>query len=75
MTWAHPSTLTNLVERYEQLRSLELAGHTDPQLQAKLRDTAYTLCVSTGTRHTGLALAVARNRIAESRTELAEAAS
>jgi hypothetical protein len=73
MIWAHPTTLQTLVDRYEQYRQLELAGQTDPQLQAKLRDTAYTLCISTGTRHVGLALAVARNRIAQSRLEPAPA--
>ncbi|MYS19519.1 protein of unknown function [Streptomyces sp. DvalAA-14] len=71
MIWAHPSTLQTLVDRYEQLRQRELAGQPDPQLQARLRDTAYTLCVSTGTRHVGLALAVARKRVAQSRTETA----
>ncbi|MFC4031238.1 DUF5133 domain-containing protein [Streptomyces polygonati] len=74
MIWAHPTTLQTLVERYERLRQLELAGQTDAQLQAKLRDTAYTLCVTTGTRDAGLALAVARNRIAQSRAEVPAAA-
>jgi hypothetical protein len=74
MIWAHPTTLQTLVDRYEQLRQRESDGQPDPQLQAKLRDTAYTLCVTTGTRQVGLALAVARDRIARSRAEVLAAA-
>ncbi|WP_329129504.1 DUF5133 domain-containing protein [Streptomyces sp. NBC_01476] len=74
MIWASPTTLRTLVERYERLRQLELAGPPEPQLLAKLRDTAHTLCLSTGTRHAGLALAVARDHLARSTAEAATAA-
>lgn len=50
-----PATLHRLVEEYETLLAEEtLAGVTAPG--ARLRDLAYTLCVSTGTREIADAL-------------------
>ncbi|MFJ9133666.1 DUF5133 domain-containing protein [Streptomyces sp. NPDC102256] len=50
-----PSTLHRLVEEYETLLAEEtLAGVTAPG--PRLRDLAYTLCVSTGTREIADAL-------------------
>lgn len=61
MLMAHPTVLRNLVERYESL--VDGADGTDPRIEQQLRDTVYTLCVSTGTREIGAALAAARARI------------
>jgi hypothetical protein len=72
MLIAHPTVLRTLVERYEALRAKagdgDLAGEggqdgMNPRLRQQLVDTAYTLCVSTGTREIGPALAVARAHI------------
>ncbi|MFI0720377.1 DUF5133 domain-containing protein [Streptomyces sp. NPDC021224] len=62
MLMAHPTVLRNLVERYELLASVTDA--TDPRIAGQLRDTAYTLCVSTGTRDVTDALSAARAHIA-----------
>ncbi|WP_329181009.1 MULTISPECIES: DUF5133 domain-containing protein [unclassified Streptomyces] len=64
MLMAHPTVLRNLVERYESLSDdTDGTDGTDPRVDQQLRDTAYTLCVSTGTREIGAALAAARARI------------
>jgi hypothetical protein len=72
MLMAHPTVLRNLVERYEALRT-EIDGWdsagagggagVDPRVRQQLQDTVYTLCVSTGTREIGPALAAAREHI------------
>ncbi|WP_327292212.1 DUF5133 domain-containing protein [Streptomyces sp. NBC_01198] len=61
MLMAHPSVLRNLVERYESLSVV--ADGTDAGVDQQLGDTAYTLCVSTGTREIAAALVAARARI------------
>jgi uncharacterized protein DUF5133 len=72
MLMAHPTVLRSLVERYEAL--LAEAGDVEPGAPAdrdgmdagirqQLQDTVYTLCVSTGTREIGPALAAAREHI------------
>ncbi|MFB7244155.1 DUF5133 domain-containing protein [Streptomyces populi] len=58
-----PATLRRLVKEYETL----LAGQEDPSGQ-RLRDLAYTLCVSTGTREITDALAAARSCLADPAT-------
>jgi hypothetical protein len=72
MLMAHPTVLRTLVERYETLRALtdeqqtngsDDHGITDPRIGQQLRDTVYTLCVSTGTREITAALAAARKHI------------
>ncbi|MFC4031240.1 DUF5133 domain-containing protein [Streptomyces polygonati] len=63
MMWANPAVLRELIERYERL-SAEVDDDTaTPQVSSQLRDTAYTLCVSTGTRDIEAALDAARDRI------------
>ncbi|CAL9357312.1 DUF5133 domain-containing protein [Streptomyces sp. DH-12] len=51
----HPTVLRRLVEEYETLTA---APTTAPE--SRIADLAYTLCVSTGTRDVGQALATAR---------------
>lgn len=73
MLMAHPTVLRSLVERYETLRALAEDRHADgpddtdgadgPRNGQQLQDTVYTLCVSTGTREIGAALAAARGHI------------
>ncbi|MBY8878752.1 DUF5133 domain-containing protein [Actinacidiphila acidipaludis] len=73
MLMAHPTVLRNLMERYEALSALtgrrEVPAATDggesldPHVRRQLLDTVYTLCVSTGTREIGPALAAARAHI------------
>ncbi|MEU8794851.1 DUF5133 domain-containing protein [Streptomyces sp. NPDC048643] len=60
-----PATLRRLVKEYETLLAEEaLAGGADPCGQ-RLRDLAYTLCVSTGTREIADALETARSYLAK----------
>lgn len=64
MLMAHPTVLRNLVARYETLTvEAETAESVDPQIRQQLQDTAYTLCVSTGTREITSALTAARVHI------------
>lgn len=72
MLMPHPTVLRKLVERYEALRAeaerQSRSGSADddgvgPGIAQQLRDTVYTLCVSTGTREIGPALAAAREHI------------
>ncbi|WP_344365733.1 DUF5133 domain-containing protein [Streptomyces gobitricini] len=60
---AHPSMLRKLVARYEEL-SAPGADAADPRIKRQRDDTAYTLCVSTGTRDIRDALRVARQALA-----------
>ncbi|MGW3661876.1 DUF5133 domain-containing protein [Streptomyces sp. NPDC005141] len=62
-----PGTLDRLVEEYETLLAAEtLTGAT--VASPRLRDIAYTLCVSTGTREITDALESARSYLAEAGT-------
>jgi len=64
MLMAHPTVLRNLVDRYEALAAEAATAETvDPQVRQQLQDTAYTLCVSTGTREIASALTAARVHI------------
>lgn len=75
MLMAHPTVLRTLVERYERLSALsgrrgaepavggESGDAIAPEVRRQLLDTVYTLCVSTGTREVGPALAAARAHI------------
>jgi hypothetical protein len=83
MLMAHPTVLRTLVERYETLRALadqygaggaEAGGSADPRVRQQLQDTVYTLCVSTGTREIGPALAAARDHMERSAFGAGEAA-
>ncbi|MYS19517.1 protein of unknown function [Streptomyces sp. DvalAA-14] len=63
MMWANPAVLQELIERYERLSAVAGGGAASPQVSNELRDTVYTLCVSTGTRDIEAALDAARTRI------------
>ncbi|MBD0735347.1 DUF5133 domain-containing protein [Streptomyces sp. CBMA29] len=62
---AHPAALRELVERYEHLNAQSPEVRSEPRIRDLLRDTAYTLCVATGTGEIGAALAAARALLAE----------
>ncbi|MCS0637503.1 DUF5133 domain-containing protein [Streptomyces sp. LP05-1] len=68
MLMAHPAVLSNLIEQYETLRALN-AGEGGPDVQRRMDDLAYTLCVSTGTRDIDTALIAARHRLPGARPE------
>ncbi|MEV0009897.1 DUF5133 domain-containing protein [Streptomyces sp. NPDC051840] len=68
MLMAHPAVLRNLVEQYETLRVLR-AEDGDPEVQQRMDDVAYTLCVATGTRDVDTALIAARHRLPGARPE------
>ncbi|WP_406368514.1 DUF5133 domain-containing protein [Streptomyces sp. NBC_00647] len=65
-----PAAVRRLVAEYESLLAEETPGGTPPS--QRLRDLAYTLCVSTGTREIADALDTARSYLAE--TAVASAA-
>ncbi|MFG3496556.1 DUF5133 domain-containing protein [Streptomyces sp. NPDC047928] len=65
MLLAHPAVLRELVARYESLCAAASQGLAlAPDLQRRLDDVTYTLCVTTGTRQLEQALAAARARLA-----------
>lgn len=59
----HPAVLRRLVDEYEAL-SAAVAASEPADLSARVRDLAYTLCVSTGTRDVERALEVAHQWLA-----------
>lgn len=60
---AHHTVLRNLVEKYERYERMVGAHPSDKAARRNLEDTAYTLCVSTGTRDIAAALAAARSAL------------
>ncbi|MFB6933823.1 DUF5133 domain-containing protein [Streptomyces chartreusis] len=68
MLTPHPAILRRLVEEYEALMAhkgeVPDAGR---RRELRVQDLAYTLCVSTGTREVGQALARARDMLAAAR--------
>ncbi|WP_329458912.1 DUF5133 domain-containing protein [Streptomyces sp. NBC_01497] len=64
MLMAHPAVLSNLIEQYETLHTLQ-AENGSTQSRQRLEDVSYTLCVATGTRDVDTALQAARQRLAE----------
>ncbi|GGV27082.1 DUF5133 domain-containing protein [Streptomyces longisporoflavus] len=62
MLMAHPVVLKNLLQQYETLSALHAENGTKEARQ-RMEDVAYTLCVSTGTRHIDAALIAARGRL------------
>ncbi|MBM9623916.1 DUF5133 domain-containing protein [Streptomyces zhihengii] len=62
MLMAHPAVLANLMEQYDTLRILH-AENGDKEVQQRMQDIAYTLCVSTGTRDIDSALVAARHQL------------
>ncbi|PRH78156.1 DUF5133 domain-containing protein [Streptomyces solincola] len=63
MLLAHPAVLRELVARYESLCTAAQGLALAPDLQRRLDDVTYTLCVTTGTRDLDHALAAARARL------------
>ncbi|GAA2992397.1 DUF5133 domain-containing protein [Streptomyces fulvorobeus] len=68
MLMAHPAVLKNLLEQYDILRLLH-AENGSPEVQQRMEDLAYTLCVSTGTRDIETALIAARHQLPGARPE------
>ncbi|MFD3658971.1 DUF5133 domain-containing protein [Streptomyces sp. NPDC058620] len=68
MLMAHPAVLQNLLEQYDTLRLLH-AENGSPEVQQRMDDLAYTLCVSTGTRDIDTALIAARHQLPGARPE------
>ncbi|MFJ8870818.1 DUF5133 domain-containing protein [Streptomyces sp. NPDC102473] len=68
MLMAHPAVLRNLVEQYDTLRILQ-AENGDAEVQQRMDDIAYTLCVSTGTRDIDAALVAARYQLPGARPQ------
>ncbi|WP_405697756.1 DUF5133 domain-containing protein [Streptomyces sp. NBC_01185] len=68
MLMAHPAVLRNLVEQYDTLRILQ-AENGDGEVQQRMDDIAYTLCVSTGTRDIDAALVAARHQLLGARPQ------
>ncbi|WP_329239302.1 MULTISPECIES: DUF5133 domain-containing protein [unclassified Streptomyces] len=67
MLMAHPAVLRNLVEQYDTLRILQ-AQNGGAEVQQRMDDIAYTLCVATGTRDVDAALIAARHQLPGART-------
>ncbi|MFB6846729.1 DUF5133 domain-containing protein [Streptomyces sp. NPDC056373] len=59
----HPAVLRRLVDEYEALAAAEATGGPAEQ-NPRVRDLAYTLCVSTGTRTLERALEAAHQWLA-----------
>ncbi|MFF8032765.1 MULTISPECIES: DUF5133 domain-containing protein [unclassified Streptomyces] len=71
----HPLVLRRLVEEYEALTATGTAMAGGPAARdARIRDLAYTLCVSTGTRDVGHALGTAHRWLAGAGAHLPAAA-
>ncbi|GGV70165.1 DUF5133 domain-containing protein [Streptomyces longisporoflavus] len=68
MLMAHPVVLKNLLEQYETLSALHAEKGTKEARQ-RMEDVAYTLCVSTGTRHIDAALTAARHQLSAPRVD------
>ncbi|GAA2959759.1 MULTISPECIES: DUF5133 domain-containing protein [Streptomycetaceae] len=68
MLMAHPAVLQNLVEQFDTLRILR-AEDGDAEVQRRMDDIAYTLCVATGTRDIDAALVAARHRLPGARPQ------
>ncbi len=68
MLMTHPAVLQNLVDEYLALRAVH-AEQGGVEARRRMNDTAYTLCVSTGTRDVDTALMIARRQLSGSRPE------
>ncbi|MER5772217.1 DUF5133 domain-containing protein [Streptomyces sp. NPDC001985] len=64
MLKAHPAVLRNLLDTYETLRAEAAGPVVALGVRRQLLDTAYTLCVTTGTRDIDEALTAARRELA-----------
>ncbi len=58
---AHPAVLEELLRRYDELKAER--GKDAGEVTRCLEDVSYTLCVTTGTRDIGSALAAAREQL------------
>ncbi|MEV6794456.1 DUF5133 domain-containing protein [Streptomyces sp. NPDC051320] len=67
MLMAHPAVLEGLLDQYEALGALHADQGDTEDARRRMEDVIYTLCVSTGTRDIGAALAAARRRLAQDR--------
>lgn len=65
---AHPAVLRNLIEQYDTLRILQ-AQNGETEVQQRMDDIAYTLCVATGTRDIDAALIAARHQLPGARPQ------
>ena len=63
MLKAHPAVLRELVGRYLAMEILSREAHAPHRLARRIEDTAYTLCVLTGTRRVEDALREAALRV------------
>ncbi|MCM2389931.1 DUF5133 domain-containing protein [Streptomyces albipurpureus] len=63
MLKAHPAVLRKLLDTYESLCAQTAGPVVDLSVQRQLQDTAYTLCVTTGTRGVEEALTAARSEL------------
>ncbi|MER5465463.1 MULTISPECIES: DUF5133 domain-containing protein [unclassified Streptomyces] len=68
MLLAHPVVLRNLIEQYQTLKVLH-ADAGSPEVQQRMDDVAYTLCVSTGTQDVDAALIAGRYQLPGARPE------
>ncbi|WP_406390109.1 DUF5133 domain-containing protein [Streptomyces sp. NBC_00887] len=68
MLMAHPAVLRNLVDQYDTLRILQ-AENGEAEVQRRMDDIAYTLCVATGTRDIDAALIAARHQLPGARPQ------
>lgn len=63
MLTPHPVMLKNLIEQHEALRVLH-ARDGSVETRGRMNDSAYTLCVTTGTRDIDTALIIAHRQLA-----------
>ncbi|MFJ9036931.1 DUF5133 domain-containing protein [Streptomyces sp. NPDC102406] len=68
MLMAHPAVLNDLVQQYETLRALN-ASEGSAEVQQRMDDVAYTLCIATGTADIDAALIAARHQLPGARPE------
>ncbi|MET7488504.1 DUF5133 domain-containing protein [Streptomyces sp. NPDC005538] len=68
MLLAHPAVLNGLLAEYDSLRVLD-AEHSGPDVQRRLLDVSYSLCLATGTSDIDAALIAARNGLPGARPE------
>ena len=65
MLWVRSEVVQELIDRHERRVAQAADVRAEPAVQALIRDTAYSLCVVTGTRDLDEALLRAPARLAE----------
>ncbi|MFD8567932.1 DUF5133 domain-containing protein [Streptomyces sp. NPDC059639] len=68
MLMAHPAVLKDMVQQYETLRTLNASQGSD-EVQRRMDDVGYTLCIATGTADVDAALIAARHNLPGARPE------